>query len=190
MIVALAGRRIDAPDAKSKRFPEEAAGIVRRKLKDCFISVKAARLVCSAACGSDLIAIQVAEELNIQKMVVLPFNHDLFRATSVADRPGDWGIYYDNLIGQLKHSDKLIELKYDKDDPEVYLKTNLQILDHAERLAAQFSSGSDKNKDISSVLLALIVWEGKPKDSDDTTYHFMQEAEKRKFKVKEIKIGN
>jgi hypothetical protein len=34
--------------------------------------------------------------------------------------------------------------------------------------------------------MALIVWEGKSKDADDTTYHFIEEAKKRNFIIKEI----
>ena len=189
MIVALAGRRIDAPDAKSKRFPPEFADSVKQRLKDCFISVNAVELVCSAACGSDLLAIQAAEESGIDRKVILPFDHDLFRATSVVDRPGDWGRYYDQVIAQLKGSDKLIELVYPPDDPEVYLKTNIYILDQAKELAVKLMPENNRAIEDSNNVLALIVWEGKPKDSDDTTYHFMQEAKKRKFQIREIIIS-
>ena len=188
MIVALAGRRIDAPDSKSKRFPEEFVDSVKRRLKDYFLSANAAELVCSAACGSDLIALQAAEELSMGTTVILPFDHDLFRVTSVVDRPGDWGLYYDKLLGRLEGSEKLVELKYGQDDPDVYLKTNIQILARAEHLA-RLSTGSLNQRNNFTKLIAVIVWEGKPKDSDDTTYHFMKEAENRKFQIIEIKIG-
>jgi len=177
MVVALAGRRIDATDAKSARFPSELAESVKKRLIDCLKSANATHLVCSAACGADLLALQAAEELIIQKTVILPFDAGTFRSTSVTDRPGDWGIIYDKIVRELKGTEQFIALNYDKEDHKVYEKTNLHILDHAQKIALEHSSGQP---------LALIVWEGKPKDADDTTYHFMQEAKKRGFLIKEI----
>jgi hypothetical protein len=48
------------------------------------------------------------------------------------------------------------------------------------------NNGNRADVGTSSKITALIVWEGKPKDADDTTYHFMKEAEKRNFIIKEI----
>jgi hypothetical protein len=55
-IVALAGRRIDAQDADPPRFPLEAVSTVRQRLADLLVQERTVALVCSAACGSDLIA--------------------------------------------------------------------------------------------------------------------------------------
>lgn len=188
MIVALAGRRIDAPDAKTPRFPSEMADSVKQRLVGCLRYVKAVHLVCSAACGADLLALLAAEELMIQKTIIIPFDSDTFRSTSVTDRPGNWGLIYDTFVQQLKGSDQFITLDYDKNDPEVYEKTNFRILDHAQNLARQYQHGHRAEKKSSGRTIALIVWEGKPKDSNDTTCHFMQEAQKRNFVIQEINI--
>ena len=186
MIVALAGRRIDAPDTNSKRFPGGLAGSIKQKLADCFVAVKARHLVCSAACGSDLLAIQAAEELGIDSTVVLPFDHVLFRASSVVDRPGDWGVYYDEVVHQLKDAGRLVELSFQNNDPDAYLKTNHYILQRAEEIANHVAVINRPNF---KELMAVIVWEGKPKDSDDSTYHFMEEAKKRNFEIRQVIIG-
>ena len=52
-----------------------------------------ARLIRSAACGADLLALDIAGEFGVERHVVLPFAVQAFRASSVTDRPGEWGIY-------------------------------------------------------------------------------------------------
>ena len=185
MIVALAGRRIDAPGAQPSRFPPALVNSVKKELIACLKSADAKHLVCSGACGADLLALQAAGELGISKTMVLPFDAGTFKSTSVTDRPGNWGPIYDNLVTELKRSNALIELSHDKNDPEVYINTNLNILDEAQKIAGL--NHADKVGDGGvPPIMALIVWEGKPKDADDTTYHFMKEAEKRNFMIKEI----
>ena len=67
MIVALAGRRIAAEDAYPVRFPSNHIEKVKKKLSSFFIASKPDYLVCSGACGADLIALDVAGKLNIKR---------------------------------------------------------------------------------------------------------------------------
>jgi len=177
MIVALAGRRIDALGAKDIRFPLSNADEVKEKLKALFISLKPAALVSSAACGADLLALQVADKLNIQRAIVLPFDQQLFKSTSVTDRPGDWGELYDQVCQAVINEEGINVLNYSPDDPETYRQTNVDILETAMDLGRKHDS---KN------FTAVIVWEGKPKDEDDTTEHFRNEATRSGFKIFEI----
>lgn len=176
MIIALAGRRIDEENADNRRFPLSAAPSVKEKLKKFFLESNVTDLISSGACGADLLAQEVASELGITRTMVLPFPSDLFRKLSVTDRPGEWGKMYDKLILELAHSNRLIILNYKEGDDEVYRKTNVEILNHAEKL-----SRLQKNE-----AMALIIWEGKPKDKDDTTVDFKQKATKRSLQIKEI----
>ncbi|HKH61929.1 MAG TPA: hypothetical protein VKA49_13905 [Flavitalea sp.] len=185
MIVALAGRRIDANDAERPVFPLALADSVKAKLIDALRYANATHIVSSGACGSDLLAMQAAETLQIPKTMILPFKAETFKSTSVTDRPGDWGPIFDYLVAELKQSEHLIELDFDKDDPDVYTKTNFHILDEAEKL----SSKNNHEKNSAGKLMAMIIWEGKPKSSGDATHHFMQEAQKRNFIIKEIRIN-
>ena len=186
MVVALAGRRIDAPGAKALRFPFSLTGSVKRRLIACLRSVNAKHLVCSGACGADLLALEAAKELGIRKTMVLPFDAATFRSTSVTDRPGNWGSIYDEMVTALKRSNQLIELQYDKEDPDVYVNTNFSILDEAQKIAEQTGPHNNDGPGSAGKMMALVVWEGRSKNGDDTTYHFMQEAKKRNFIIKEI----
>jgi hypothetical protein len=57
-VIALAGRRIDAIDAKAARFPLQAVPLVRERVSDLLQREHAKALVSSAACGADLIALE------------------------------------------------------------------------------------------------------------------------------------
>jgi hypothetical protein len=184
MIVAFAGRRIDAINAETPVFPLAIADAVKARLIDTLRDVNATHVIGSGACGADLVAMQAAEILGASKTMILPFKAETFKTTSVTDRPGDWGPFFDKLVMELKQADRLIELNFDKDDPDVYTKTNFHILDEAEKLAA--TSHPDEKK-FPANSMAMIIWEGKPRTSGDTTHHFMQEARKRNFIIREIR---
>ena len=73
-VIALTGRQIDAPETDPPRFPLENIPMVRQRLVDMLAAERADALVCSAACGADLIALEEAERLGIRRCVVLPFS--------------------------------------------------------------------------------------------------------------------
>lgn len=77
-VIALAGRRIDAPETKSARFPLSNVPIVRERLAALLAAEHAEALVCSAACGADLIALAEAERLGLRRRIVLPFRQSAF----------------------------------------------------------------------------------------------------------------
>ncbi len=180
MVVVLAGRRVDAEDTSIARFPVGNVDKVREKLKQFFNASKMDYLVCSAACGTDLLALEVAGQLNIPRKMVLPFDAKTFRSSSVIDRPGNWGKLFDDVYNELRRESNVIVLNYDKDDKDVYEKTNFDILNTADLIFEKIDN-REKNKK-----LAIIVWEGAPKDSNDTTDHFRKEAIKRVYTIKEI----
>ena len=60
---ALAGRRVDTPHAQVARFPLSRVPAVRAAIKDALLQHQVGELVSSAACGADLLALSVAEEL-------------------------------------------------------------------------------------------------------------------------------
>jgi len=173
MILALAGRRIDKPGTDPV-FPLENIEMVRKKISQFLISKRPVSIVCSAACGSDLISLQAAGELNIERHVVLPYAPEIFKTVSVTDRPGNWGAIYDRVIEELKKSSRLVVLDFAKDDKDAFEKTNTEILNKAAELAG---SGSQ--------IQALIVWDGKVK-SDDMTFHFKKQSEEQGYVVNEI----
>jgi hypothetical protein len=182
MIIALAGRRIDAHRAETIRFPLDTIDAVKEKLKNLFILLKPQVLVCSGACGADLLALQVAGELKIRRSMVLPFSQSRFKSSSVTDRPGNWGDLYDTVCEEVMEEEKILILSYSEKDEETYSKTNRDILDRASALAQKYS--------VSGNIIAVVVWEQTPKGKNDTTEHFKKEAEKRGLIIKEINTIN
>jgi hypothetical protein len=109
-VIAVAGRRIDAEDAETARFPLANLPLVRERLTAYLAARGATRIVVSAACGADLLALEAARAAGLPRRIVLPFDRKTFRTTSVTDRPGDWGRLYDALLAEAAAAGDLIEL--------------------------------------------------------------------------------
>ena len=139
-------------------------------------------LVCAAACGADLVALQAARELELRRRIVLPFSVEMFKKSSVIDRPGadpwDWGKMYDRFVREAEDAGDLHVLGYNPDDPEVYEKTNEAILDDALAIAAPDEVEAE----------ALVVWDKRLTTGHDYTAHFLHQAERRHMPVKTIPI--
>ena len=151
-VIAMAGRRIDAPNAAASRFPlhnRERVGLAITAALQALQPVTA--IVSSAACGADLLALDAAAALGITRRVILPYSVERFRATSVVDRPGDWGPLFDALVAQaIARGDLVILSDDDGDSDTAFAETNLAILAEAEALAATNAA----------LRRALIVWDG------------------------------
>ncbi len=176
MVIALAGRRIDAPDAGQARFPAANARHVAERIRELFEKRRATALVCAAACGADILALETAGELGIRRRIVLPFARAQFRESSVTDRGGDWGERFDRVLDEVERNGDLVVLGYSKDDANAYTGTNIAILEQAEKLAAEAQESA----------LAAVVWDGLPRDGGDVTQHFLREAGKRLYQAIEI----
>ena len=178
MIVALAGRRIDEPGEDAIHFPLKNINAVKEQLRKLFISLRPTALVCSGACGADLLALEVAGELGIARSMVMPFEPGLFKSISVEDRPGNWGALFDSMYEDVNKEEKVQVMNYPGDDDETYRKTNIDILNRAEGLAEKMDAVKN--------ILVIIVWEGRSKGKNDITAHFKKEAGLRGFKTEEI----
>jgi hypothetical protein len=180
-VTALAGRRIDAEGADLERFPLSNVPLVRERLKHLLSSDGAAVLVCSAACGSDLIALEAAEELGVRRRIVLPFEPERFRDTSVTDRPGDWGPVFDRLIEAARATDDLVLLEGNALESEAaaYAAANQRIVLEATAYARESQPPMRR--------VAIVVWEGGPKNSDDATEGFRTLATNAGFESREVR---
>ena len=181
MIVALAGRRIDAPGTETTRFPLTNIEKVKEQLRNFFMINRPAALVCAGACGADLLALQIAGEMKVRCSMVIPFPPEVFKRTSVIDRPGNWGDVFDKICTELNSEGEVIVLNYDEQDPAAYEKTNTEILNRAEILLHTSAAAINNDQ-----LLALIVWDGKVRQANDITAHFMDDAKQRGFNIREI----
>jgi hypothetical protein len=175
VIIALAGRRIDDVDADEIRFPASNIAKVRRAIGTMLESEKATALVSSAACGADLLGLSEAGRLGLRRRVILPFEKNRFRETSVTDRSGDWGPIYDEVLDQVEAAGDLVVLP-DREDHDPYTAANHAILEEAFALTKTHHQG----------LTALLVWDGVPRGEHDLTEEFGLEARERKMDVLEV----
>lgn len=172
-VAALAGRRIDARNANDLRFPLTESEHVARKLLLRFRHEHVKHLVCSAACGADILALEAARELAIPATVVLPFAPHHFRKISVTDRPGNWGERFDRLVEAASDRDDLIELGLAPGDERAFIATNHRIIQAA--LALGFNRK-----------LAFVVWEGRTRGKDDLTAEFLNLALSQGFEKRSV----
>ncbi len=163
-VIALAGRRIDTLDTGLPRFPLENVPIVRGRVAALLTEEHTEALVCSAACGADLIALEEAERLGLRQRIVLPFSPKRFRETSVTDRPGEWGPIFDRLVDAAEAGGDLVILpSMGDDDDAAYAAANQAIIREAEILARATPDG------IPCRLIAAIVWEGLARKGGDAS---------------------
>lgn len=175
MIIALAGRRVDASDASPPRFPLENVDKVSAAVRAVFEQHGATSVVSSAACGADLIGLSVAGKLGLRRRVVLPFSREKFRETSVVDRPGDWGTTYDTILDAVEANGDLVVLdNLGNDDP--YLAASRVIIDEAIAL------GGERDEPVGTAL----VWDGVSRGTTDYTEKFGAEARNRGLPVFEV----
>jgi len=170
-VVVAAGRRVDAPDAQSARFPPSNVEAVLKRIRKVFARDKPSALVCSGACGADLLAIEAATERHMKRYISLGAEPAEFRKTSVTDRPGNWGELFDQAI-----KTATVEVLKLQEGQEGYLETNLKLMDRAQAVAKQ--SGT--------TVEALVIWNEQSRGPDDVTDHFLQQAKQRKIPVTQI----
>ena len=186
MIIALAGRRIDKQDADTDlRFPLKNVSLVKERLEQLFKTQNVKGLSCSAACGADLIALEVAKKLNIERRITLSSAPEEFRAGSVADRPGDWGKIFDEVYEELEAMGNVVVMDSKLKGDELYLETNNTILNQAVSLAKEIYK-SPENFDPIKNVLAVIIWEGASRGEDDVTADFADKAKKMNLKLNEV----
>ncbi|KII15431.1 hypothetical protein OO25_09645 [Phaeobacter sp. S60] len=134
---------------------------------------KIARLVCAAACGADILALEACEALAIPATIILPFPVAEFREVSVTDRPGDWGPRFDKVIARARAQSDLIELGYERTDQEGFLEANHEIV-------SRVSGANAREK------FAIVVWNGTARAEDDFTADLAEHAGAEGLKVIEI----
>jgi hypothetical protein len=175
MILALSGRRIDSPETQGPCFPQQNIELVRRRVIHFFEQLDPAVLVCSAACGADLLALEAAETLGGRRRIFLPFEAARFRETSVVDRPGDWGPIFDRLIHIAETSRDLVNLHLAETE-DSYLRTNAAILEESCSLA----------RDLDLPVAAALIWDGASKGPLDFTGSFDKAARARGLEIHEV----
>ena len=179
-IVALAGRRIDAPDAQPPRFPLARVEAVGARIAETLRNLNARTLVCSAACGADLVALEQAERLGLRRRIVLPFAADRFLVSSVTDRPGNWEAVFNRQVAAAAAVGDLVVLDGKDADERAYAAANDAIIEEAQALARATKAEPAQR------LIALLVWEGQARPGSDATDQFGALAKAAGFKVESV----
>jgi class 3 adenylate cyclase/tetratricopeptide (TPR) repeat protein len=89
-VLIYSGHMIDRPDRSTARFPAALEQSVRAQVRAAFERLSPIAAYGSAACGADLLCLEVAREAGCETHIVLPFPPDAFREASVAFAGGDW----------------------------------------------------------------------------------------------------
>jgi tetratricopeptide (TPR) repeat protein len=149
-----AGHMIDAPDRATPRFPAAAIPGVRERIKAWLVSSCIRFSYCSAACGGDILFLEMAQSLGIETHVLLPFARDSFIQTSVKPGGDEWTKRFQAV---LENAASVTVLNEDMPDfhASSYDFTNQMISARAASRAAAYDSP----------LLALALWDGQPGDS-------------------------
>ena len=187
-ILACAGRRIDTSDASPSRFPLDNVYLVSQRVEAVFREHRVMMVVSSAACGADIIVLQVAQRWEIPFRIILPFSPEQFRTTSVVDRPSspiwDWGRLYDQLIGSAQRAGNLKILEGTSEGLLGYQAVNQALVREAITLGKQQAAGVDRHGPVQ--VQALMIWDGQPRGSTDLTLSFANEARAHGLPVLEI----
>lgn len=176
-VVALAGRRIDAAGVQPARFPPANVELVAERISASFRLVGAVSLMCAAAYGADLVALDVAAKQEMRRRIVLPFEASrLFVKTSVRDRPGDWSGAFWQHVGDTEREGDLVVLQTSGDNAHDYRSAIARISAEAQALAIAFAP-------VKPALHAFAVWDGTPRPGTDMTVAFLEQATLRHFYI-------
>lgn len=97
-VLLYSGHMIDRPGRASPRFPPGLEPQVRDAVRARLESIAPLAAYGSAACGTDLICLELARERGCETHVVLPFPPADFSATSVDFAGGDWHARFERAL--------------------------------------------------------------------------------------------
>lgn len=177
VVFAIAGRRIDADDTIVARFPLASVEQTLQRIRDALMQWGATAVVSSAACGADLLALSAAADLRLMRRVVLPFEPERFRETSVLDRPGNWAAIFDETLRELQPIGEVIVLEEMSGDTDAaYVAVGEAVLAQAARIARN-NGGRPA---------AMVIWDGRPRPGVDLTAYFRDSATDLGFEIVEV----
>jgi len=122
-----------------------------------------------------LLALSEAGNLGLRRRIVLPFDREKFRATSVTDRPGDWGLLFDNVLNEVGSNGDLLIIQPNSED-KAYAEVNHTIVDEAISLGLELHQPA----------MTVLVWDGKSRGEGDLTEEFGAYARMRGVPVLDV----
>jgi class 3 adenylate cyclase len=97
-VLVFTGHMIDRPERPTPRFPAAAEPAVREAIRSRLAAMRPVAAYGSAACGADILCLELARELGAETHIVLPFPAAEFRHASVDFTGGDWGERFERVV--------------------------------------------------------------------------------------------
>ncbi len=97
-VLVFTGHMVDAPGQAQARFPAALEPAVREALCNRIAAIRPVAAYGSAACGADLLCLELVREMGGETHVVLPFPAREFRDASVDFAGGDWGERFERAL--------------------------------------------------------------------------------------------
>jgi len=97
-VLVFTGNMIDQQGRAAARFPAPLEGVVRDALRERIAAIGPAAAYGSAACGADILCLELARERGCETHVVLPFPPEEFRRASVDIVAGQWGERFERVL--------------------------------------------------------------------------------------------
>ncbi len=178
-----AGRRIDPADQSTRRFPLANVDLVRRRVMDAMRILRDRGMltaVTSGACGADLLLLDAAGALGMRRIMVLPYDAEAFKETSVDDRPGKWGAVFDRIRQEMTASDtdRVVELALPRDGHAAYAAANDALI--AEAMRANYEAHGTRPP------ATVVVWDGHSHGKTDLTAALVERAKETGSEIIEV----
>ena len=97
-VLIFTGHMIDQPERPTPRFPTASEAVVRDVIRTRLTALQPVAAYGSAACGADILCLELARELGAETHIVLPFPPAEFRRASVDFAAGDWSERFERVI--------------------------------------------------------------------------------------------
>lgn len=97
-VVVFTGHMIDAPARAMPRFPAALEGAVREALRERIAARAPLAVYGSAACGVDLLCLELARDAGAETHIVLPFPAEEFRRESVDFAGAGWSRRFERAL--------------------------------------------------------------------------------------------
>jgi len=97
-VLVFTGNMIDHPGRDAARFPAMLEPAVREAMGERIAAISPLAAYGSAACGADILCLELVREMGGETHIVLPFPPAEFRQASVDFAPGDWGERFERAL--------------------------------------------------------------------------------------------
>lgn len=147
VVAGFAGHMIDREDRTEPRFPAWMEASVSAALRAAVTRWKKPIIYTSAACGSDILFIEAALEVDAEVNVVLPFDREDFVRASVAIAGDAWVARFDAALARATRVIFATDERYLGDD---------LLFEHAQRLVGGLTTLRARQLDVKPTMLFVI----------------------------------